>query len=157
MINQNILHSFNVSYRGFRDSIQSLSNEQFLSKVNDRTARGIVAHLIGWNRLMIESSEFILAGKTPTYFADAPNDYCHINAEFMARYSSQSKQELLATLDSTKEKLEAFISTLSADDLIADYGVKHYSGEPATVTRIIKSLAGDYEYHMREISEWFGK
>jgi len=32
--------------------------------------------------------------------------------------------------------------------------VVHYSGIPASVSKIIHSLAGDYQYYTNQISEW---
>jgi hypothetical protein len=106
---------------------------------------------------MIESSLSILAGKSPSYYEDARNDYSHINAGYTAKRSSRSKQELLAELKSSMEKFEAFISSLPVEELTADHGVVHYGGSPATVTRIVNSLAGDYQYHTRQIMEWFNR
>lgn len=117
--------------------------------------RDVVAHLIGWNGLMIEASLSVMAGSPPAYYEDAPNDYRNINAGFTTKYSSQSKPELLAELRSTMEKLEQFIRSLPAGELTAEHGVTHHSGGPATVARIIDSLAGDYQYHTNQIEEWF--
>ncbi len=55
------------------------------------------------------------------------------------------------------EKFEAFIRSLPVEELTADHGVVHYSGKPATVAKIINSLAGDYQYHSRQIAEWLDK
>jgi hypothetical protein len=117
----------------------------------------MVAHLIGWNGYMIEASSSILAGQMPSYYADAPNDYSHINAAFTAKFSSRSKQELLAELKSSLEGLEAYVLTLPAGELAADHGVRHYRGGPASVSQIIGSLAGDYRYHTNQIREWLDK
>lgn len=157
MSNQNATLSLNHSYRDFANLILSLSDEQFLSPMNGWTPRDVVAHLIGWNGLMVEFSLSILAGKPPFYYDDAPNDYSHINAIFTAKHSSQSKQELLAELNSSMENFETFVSSLPAEELTADHGVVHYGGSPATVTRIINSLAGDYQYHTRQIMEWLNR
>jgi len=157
MPSQNATLSLKHAYQDLAKLILSLPDEQFLSPMNGWSPRDVVAHLIGWNSLMIESSLSILAGKPPFYYDDAPNDYSHINAIFTAKHSSRSKQELLADLKSSMEKFEAFISTLPAEELTADHGVIHYSGTPATVTRIIHSLAGDYQYHTRQIMEWFNR
>jgi hypothetical protein len=119
--------------------------------------RDVVAHLIGWNGLMIEASLSILAGNPPSYYDDAPNDYSHINASFIAKHSSQSKQELLAELQSSVEKLERFLDSLSIKELTANHGVMHHSGDPATITEIIESLADDYQDHARQIEEWLNK
>ncbi len=125
--------------------------------MNGWSPREVVAHLIGWNSLMIEASLSILAGKTPAYYDDAPNNYSHINAGFTARYSSQSKQELLAELKSSMEGFEAFVLALPDGELAAQHGVRHYSGSSATVSKIIASLAGDYQFHTQQIIEWLNK
>ena len=116
-----------------------------------------MTHLIGWNGLMIEASESILAGKAPDYYEDAPNDYSTINAGFIAKYPSRSKEALLAELKSSLEKFEAFALALPPGELTEDHGVRHYSGSPATVKKIIASLAGDYKSHTDEITEWLRK
>jgi hypothetical protein len=138
----------------FAELILSLSDEQFLSSMDGWTPRDVIAHLIGWNSLMIDSSLSILAGKKPSFYEDAGNDYSNINAGFTKKISSNLKQELLAQLKSSTENLEAFIFSLPDEALTADHGVVHYSGVPATVGKIIHSLAGDYQYHTSQIMEW---
>jgi len=151
---QNVTRALRNAYQDFVKLILSLTDEQFLSPMEGWAPRDVVAHLIGWNGLMIESSQSVLAGKPPSYYADTKNDYSNINAGLTKKYASPSKQELLAELGSSMEKFEAFISSLSEEELTSDHGVIHYSGMPATIGRIIDSLAGDYQYHTRQISEW---
>lgn len=153
MSSQEVTSSLRNAYQDFTEVILSLSNEQFLSSMNGWSPRDVVAHLIGWNKLMIEASLSLLAGKPPAYYADTPNDYSNINAGFTAKYSSQSKQELLAELKSSMEGFETFALTLPEGELTEDHGVRHYSGDPATVSRIVASLAGDYQVHTRQIRE----
>ncbi len=157
MPGQNVMLSLKRAYQDFAKLILSLPDEQFLSSMNGWSPRDVVAHLIGWNGLMIESSLSILAGKSPRYYDDARNDYSNINSGFTAKHSSRSKPELLAELKSSMEKFEAFIYSLPAEELAADHGVVHHSGGPATVARIINSLAGDYQYHTRQIMEWLDR
>ena len=157
MPSHNVLLSLKHAYQNFTKLILSLSDDQFLSPMNGWTPRDVVAHLVGWNSLMVESSLSILAGKPPSYYDDARNDYSNINSGFTAKYSSESRQELLAELESSMEKFEAFIDSLPAEELTADHGVVHYSGSPASVTRIVNSLAGDYKYHTNQIMEWLNQ
>jgi hypothetical protein len=152
---QNPTLSLDHAVQDFTSLILSLSDEQFLTPMDGWAPRDVVAHLVGWNGLMIESSLSILAGHTPAYYADVRNNYSTINAGFTAQYSSRSIQALLAELRSSMEKFRAFIHALPAEELAADHGVVHYGGSPATVARIINSLAGDYQAHTRQISAWF--
>lgn len=155
MADQNAVFPLSQAYREFAKLLDSLSNEQFLTPMNGWTPRDVAAHLVGWNSLMIEAALSIMAGSPPAYYEDAPNDYSNINAGFTAKFSSESKRDLLADLRSSMEKLERFLSSLSTEELAKDHGVKHHSGSPATVTRIIESLASDYQYHTNQIEEWF--
>ena len=154
MTSQDVTLSLKNAYQDFTKTILSLSDEQFLSPMDDWTPRDVVAHLVGWNSLMIDSSRSILAGKPPSYYDDSKNDYSNINSGFTKKFSSRSKQELLAQLKSSMENFEAFIFSLPDDELTADHGVVHYSGVPATIGKIINSLASDYQYHTNQILEW---
>ena len=143
-------------YQEFVDCILPLPDALFLSPMNGWSARDVVAHLIGWNGLMVESAMSLLAGEAPTYYADAANDYRNINAAFVAKHSAVSKAQLLRELGSSMERLEAFVADVPPGDLSADRGVTHYRGRPATLIGIIQSLAGDYQHHTRQIADWLG-
>jgi hypothetical protein len=154
MTNQDVILPLKSAYQDFSSLIASLSDEQFLFPMDGWSPRDVVAHLIGWNSLMIESSLSILAGKAPSYYDDASNDYSNINSDFVQKHSSRSKSELLAELETSMQKFEVFISSLPVEELTADHGVLHYGGSPASVTRIINSLAGDYKHHTNQIAGW---
>ena len=157
MNNQDTVLPLKRAYQEFVDLIRSLSDEQFLAPMNGWAPRDVTAHLIGWNNFMIEASSTILAGKTPTYYEDAPNDFSTINAGFTAKYASRSKQELLDELKASMERLEAFVLGLPPGELENDHRARHYRGGPATVGKTIVSLAGDYRHHTLEINEWLNK
>jgi len=154
MQGQNISPTLKKAYEDFTKLILSLPDEQFLSSMDGWAPRDVVAHLIGWNSLMIESSLSILDGKPPSYYEDAGNDYSNLNAGFIKMFPSKSKQELLGQLKSSMEKFDTFISSLPHEALTADHGVVHYSGVPATIGKIINSLASDYQYHTEQMLEW---
>ncbi|MBI5932242.1 MAG: ClbS/DfsB family four-helix bundle protein [Chloroflexi bacterium] len=157
MTNQDVILSLKNSFNEFTKTIVLLSNEKFTSPMHGWSPKGVVSHLAGWNSFMIEASLSILAGKTPAYYDDAPNNYSNINAGFVAKYSSYSKEELLTELKSSIESLESFILALPQEELIASHNVHHYNGSPATVNKIIESLTGDYQYHIHEIKEWLSE
>src|SRR5690348_11261959 len=109
MSGQDILFPLKNHYRDFIELIELLSDDQFTFPMHGWSARGVASHLAGWNALMIEASLSILAGKPPAYYEDAPNNYSNINADFTQKYSSHSRQELLAELNASMKALEAFI------------------------------------------------
>jgi len=139
----------------FVDCVRSLSEEQYLEPMGGWSPRDVVAHLAGWNRFMIQACRSILAGEPPAYYLDAPNEYANINASLVARYSSRSREELLGQTAASMTEFTAYVGSLKPGDLTASRGVAHYSGQPATVEKILRSLAGDYEEHARQIRDWF--
>jgi len=143
-----------VSYERFVDCVRSIPEPRFLSPMNGWTPRDVVAHLIGWSRALAQAGVSIIAGELPTYYADAPNDYRNINAVFVMHYASTSREDLLGELASAIDDLAAFVVGLSKAQLTEDHRLMHYSGEPATVQKIIRSLTGEFAHHRGEIGAW---
>ena len=144
------------AYQDFCGVIQGLADDIFLTKIDDWTPRDVVAHLVGWNRHMIQACQSILAGRTPDYYADAPNDYRTINAGFVVRFASTSKEALLGELGNGLKELVEFALALDPAEWHASHGVRHYRGAPATVASTLTSLAGDYAHHAHQIRGWRG-
>ncbi len=147
-------NTLTVAYQAFRRCIQSVPDNLYLSPINGWSSRDVMAHLVGWNRRMIESGKDILRGVVPSYYTDASNDYKNVNAAFVSHYSSRDKASLLAELAASMAEFEAYVQGLDPSEWDADHGVVHYRGGPATVARLIDSLSGDYQDHTREIQEW---
>jgi len=141
-------------YQAFCEVVLALPEELYLAKIDEWAPRDVVAHLVGWNRRMMGACQDILAGRTPAYYADAPNDYRTINAGYVARHASTSREALLHDLAAGLEELAAYVSALEPAEWEASHGVKHYRGAPATVAGTLASLAGDYAQHARQIREW---
>lgn len=146
--------SLRASYDDFLACVLSIPGTQFLSPLDGWAPRDVVAHLIGWNRFMIQACRSIRLGEPPAYYVDAPNDYRNINAALVKHYASRSRPQLVAELAASMAEFEAYIAGLPASELAADRGITHYSGEPATVGKIVRSLAGDYEHHTLQINAW---
>ena len=134
-------------------AVRALPDERFLAPMRGWSARDIVAHLIGWNRHMIEASGSILRGETPAYYADAPHGYRNLNAAHAAAHASRSREELLRELEGSLLEFKTFVQSLSPAEIENSHGVLHYSGRPATVGGIIRSLTQDYRDHTVEIGE----
>jgi hypothetical protein len=157
VLNKDVMSPLNNSFHEFTELIKSISDEQFVSPMHGWSPKGVASHLAGWNRLMIEAGLSILAGRTPDYYADAPNHYSTINAGFTTQYLSYSKAELLAELQSSMDSFEAFVLSLPGEELSANHGVHHYNGSPATVNKMIESLTSDYQDHTHELKEWLSE
>ncbi len=147
------LAPFEQAWRALDAAVRALPEERFLAPLRGWSARGIVAHLIGWNRHMIEASRSILSGETPAYYADAPHGYRNLNAAHAAAHSSLSRDGLLRELEASLLEFKTFVQSLPPAEIEDSHGVLHYSGRPATVGGIIRSLTQDYRDHAAEIDE----
>lgn len=143
-----------AAYQAFRQCIQSVPDDLYLTPINGWSPRDIVAHLVGWNRNMVKSGKELLRGEMPAYYPDAPNDYKNINAAFVSKHSSRDKVTLLDELAASMLEFETYVRGLDPSEWDADHGITHYRGGPATVSRLMDSLAGDYHSHTHEIQQW---
>jgi Mycothiol maleylpyruvate isomerase N-terminal domain len=148
------LFTLRNAYEAFYQCILWLSDNLFLEAMHGWAPRDVVAHLIGWNGNMITACNQILKGEIPEYYQDAVHDFQHVNAGFVAQYPSLDKYVMLSLLAESFEKFEAYLHGLDPGDFEAEHGVLHHSGDPATVGRVIRSQAGDYDFHRWEIEKW---
>ena len=151
MDNAAALAPLDHAWQALEAAVRTLSEERFLAPLSGWSARDIVAHLIGWNRHMIEASGSILRGQTPAYYADASNGYRNLNAAHVVAHPSHSREELLRELESSLKEFREFVMALTPGGINDSHGVLHYSGRPATVGDIIRSLTQDYRDHAAEI------
>ena len=61
-------------------SVSALHEPLLLADLGRWSPRDVVAHLIGWNRYVIEGSRQILQGERPFYDLDPGEDYSKVNA-----------------------------------------------------------------------------
>lgn len=146
--------AYDGAFQGFCDCLERVPDRLFLEPMDGWSPRDVAAHLVGWNYRMIEACQAILQGRAPEYYADAATDYAHLNASSVAQFASRSKSELLKQLAASRQQFLNYLGTVPTECWEADQGVVHYWGGPATVARIVESLAGDYRLHTREIDAW---
>jgi hypothetical protein len=142
-----------LSVDNFARCVASLDEELFLKKINRWSPRDIVAHLIGWNRYIIEGSKQIKRGELPLYDIDPGENYSNVNAVLVRRYSPGSKQELLDELRASAGELKQFLQSLDHSEWDRDYGVRH-QGSTITIRNTVDDLISDYVHHRKQIEEW---
>ncbi len=137
----------------FTVTVGALSEESFLAKLNGWSARDIVAHLIGWNRHVIEGSKQIQRGELPFYDLDPGENYSKVNAELVRNYDSTDRQALLEELNETARELEEFLRSLDPDTWSRDFGVRH-DNIRVTIQETVDELIVDYDHHQKQIQAW---
>jgi hypothetical protein len=147
------LRELGESMDHFINFIGGLPESLFLKPVNEWSPRDVMAHLIGWNRHTIEGCRQILQGQEPFYFSDAENDFRHVNAESVQRYSSVSKDELMGQMSETFRELEAYLLSVDPTDWEMDHGVR-YRNWVITISNTVDVLRRDYDDHREQIEEW---
>jgi hypothetical protein len=137
----------------FARCVASLDEELFLKKLNHWSPRDMVAHLVGWNRSIIEGSKQIKRRELPSYDIDPGENYSKVNAALIRQYSSRDKQELLDELQTSAGELKQFLLSLDPGEWAHDYGVRH-RGAVITIQNTIDDLIADYAHHKEQIKEW---
>jgi hypothetical protein len=133
--------------------VASLDEGLFLEKLAGWSSRDIVAHLVGWNRLIIEGSKQITRGELPSYDVDPGENYSKVNAKLIRDYPSTDRDELLAEIRSSGRELGSFLETLDSNTWKADFGVRH-GGSVVTIRNTVAELIDDYDHHRKQIEEW---
>lgn len=141
------------SVESFVRCVASLNEELFLKKLYQWSPRDIVAHLIGWNRYIIEGSKQIKRKELPFYDNDPGEDYSKVNAFLVRQYSSRDKQELLDELQASVHDLKKFLESLDPSEWDRDYGVRH-KGAILTIQNTVDELIEDYDIHKEQIENW---
>ena len=145
------LADLETAYAACMETMQDLSNENFLKSLGDWTPRDIAAHFIGWNRITLAGCSELREGVEPFYFYDGTNNYRKVNARFFEQFPSSDGEELLKEITVTKDALIAYLKTIPESEWELDTGIVHYRGGPATVARCVDSLIRDYRKHRQEI------
>ena len=147
------INKLSLSVEDFTRCVASLNEELFLKKLNDWSPRDILAHLIGWNRYIIEGSKQIKRKELPFYDIDPGESYSKVNAVLVRQYSSRDRQELLDELQVSTKELQQFLSSLDSIEWERDYGVRH-KGAAITIQNTVDELIEDYDIHREQITEW---
>ncbi len=147
------LHALRTSVTAFVQSMASLPEDLFLTKIVNWTPRDVVAHLIGWNRHAREGCDQIRAGKAPFYLSDAGDDFRGVNAASVEQYAARDKQALMRELEASFQELEQYLRGLGPGLWDADTGVR-YRDRPVTIRNTIRALGRDYDRHRQRLEQW---
>jgi hypothetical protein len=147
------LHALQRAFETFTACMSTLSSSVFLRQVAQWAPRDVVAHLIGWNRYTLTGCEQIKQGMIPFYFADADEDFRHVNANSVQTYASTEKRALIEELTASFQALLHYLICLPPETWQADYGVRYQEG-PVTIANTVDALSRDYLEHTKEIESW---
>jgi Mycothiol maleylpyruvate isomerase N-terminal domain len=153
MTREKDLQALQSAFETFTACMSTLPIPVFLRPVTQWAPRDVVAHLIGWNRYTRTGCEQIRQGMIPFYFADAADDFRHVNATSVQTYASQEKPALIEELTASFQELRRFLSSIPPEAWKADYGVR-YQGGPVTIANTVAALSRDYLEHAKDIESW---
>jgi Mycothiol maleylpyruvate isomerase N-terminal domain len=147
------LQALQSAFETFTACLSRLAVPVFLRPVTEWAPRDVVAHLIGWNHYTRTGCEQIRQGMLPFYFADAADDFRHVNATSVQTYASPEKHALIEELTASFQALLRFLICLPPEAWEADYGVR-YQGGPITIANTVDALSRDYLEHTKDIEKW---
>jgi hypothetical protein len=133
--------------------VSSLEGELFVTPISRWSPRDIVAHLVGWNRYLVEGGNQIRRGELPFYDIDPGDNYSKVNAILVRKYSSTNREGLLNDLRASAEELQQYLRSLDAAEWNRDYGVRH-AGVTITIRNSVDELIDDYHHHREQIAAW---
>lgn len=148
------LAALQAAHRAFVTCVESLTPEQFLTKMDQESPRDLAARLAGWNRLTALGCRSLLEGKSPAYHADFADGYRRVNSELIARLPAADRGPLLEELNRAQAEALAVFREIQPDVWNADRGVRHPDGGPATVRRCLEELSRSYMDSTDEITVW---
>ncbi len=134
-------------------SVCALDETLFLADFRRWSPRDVVAHLVGWNRYVIEGSRQILQGECPFYDLDPGEDYGKINALLVREIGITDRGLLLGELRDSARELSRFLSALDPGEWSRDHGVRH-EDSVVTVQNTVDELIEDYFHHQKQIEDW---
>jgi hypothetical protein len=147
------IEKLNENVEALASFVESLNENQFLVKLKNWSSRDIIAHLIGWNRAIIQGSQQILKAELPSYDVDSGENYSKVNAQFVRNYSSTNLQEMVKELRNSASELSEFLKNLNEKDWSNDFGVKN-KGLTITIQSTVDDLIEDYAHHTAQIEKW---
>ena len=147
------IDQFEHCVEAFAASVAALDEGLFFRNVKGWTPRDIVAHLIGWNPLIVQGAKQILRGELPSYDVDPGPDYSKINAAFVRECDDRDRSVLLEKLAESVGELITFLRTIDPGEWDRDFGSRH-KGEKLTVKSTVDDLIGDYDHHSRQLKEF---
>jgi hypothetical protein len=153
MTRERDLQVLQSAFETFTACISTLAVPVFLRRVTEWAPRDVVAHLIGWNRSTRTGCEQIRQRMIPFYFADAGDDFRHVNATFVQTYASQEKHILIGELPASFHEPLRFLICVPPEAWEADYGVRYQEGL-VTIANTVGALSRDYLEHTKEIESW---
>jgi len=133
--------------------VSSLDERMFLRPIRQWSPRDIVAHLVGWNRYLVQGADQIRRGELPFYDIDPGDNYSNVNTALVRKYSSARRDELLDDLRASARELQQYLRSLDTTEWDRDYGVRH-AGATITIRNSVGELIDDYHHHREQISTW---
>jgi len=147
------INRLNLAVESLEACAVALERESFLAKLNGWSPRAILAHLIGWNRHVIEGSRQIQLGELPFYDIDPGENYSKVNEALVRKISTNDRQVLIRELHSSANNLKEYLGSLEPEVWARDFGVRH-GGSTVTIRDTVEELIEDYDHHRRQIEEW---
>ncbi len=147
------LARFERSLDDFARCVGVLDQGSFTKEINRWSARDILAHLIGWNRYVVEGSKQIKTGELPFYDVDPGENYSKVNAILIRECPSENRMELLDELRTSAKELIEVLRSLDPGDWARDYGVRN-KGTVVTIRGTVDELIADYAHHRDQIVDW---
>jgi len=141
---------YEITLKRVSDRIAALDDTMYDAPIGSWSARGILAHFVGWNDYIARGCEEVQQGQEPFYEAIAGENCCDVNAAFVEQFAATPRDELLGELRASGKRLMDRIASVPTENYTKDFGVR-YEGEIVTISSMLDETTEDYEHHEKQI------
>jgi hypothetical protein len=117
------------------------------------SVKDLLAHFVGWDFANLEAAQAILAGQLPGFYAHYDHDWRTYNARLVTEYKREDFADLLASVQSSHQKLIGFLETIPAEEFDKDRGVR-FKGYKVTIARTLEAELEDEKTHHTQVDEF---
>lgn len=130
----------------------------FIQNINFKlkSAKDLLAHLIGWDYWNLKAAKEILAGKLPSFYSYYDPDWASFNDQLVKKYKKENFKELLFSLKNSHQKLINFLRTVPAEEFNKERGLR-WKNNKVTIANEIQPEINDEKVHYKQIKDWKNK
>jgi len=110
----------------------------------------LLAHLCGWDLTNIQAARDILSGNVPDFYAESDKDWASYNAKLVSQHREADLESMIASVETSRSDLVAFLNQLDSNDIFGDHGVRRGSYK-VTIARLIEAETKDEIEHLDRI------
>ena len=162
MTRERLLDLIGMERAALEDLVPELSEEQMTTPgvVGEWTVKQVLAHVAGWERLLLSWLDMTVRGETPEGYAPGypigEEGMHRLNADMVAETASRPLADVLTEFHKTRGRVLAGVGSLT-DEQINRPGAAPWTGDRPLLPFIAGNTYEHYREHAAEIRAWLDR